>query len=301
MHRIKILLGILLLAFIIMALYLCKNIDNGSLRTVNGNEEYVVYDHPEDWRINDINTYVYMIHDILDPFNDGILEEKLWVTDNFREKYGNGEFELRVSIGSDIFDEWYRVNIETGEDTSLIDNNQQVLDKGNFYLYTEIHGVDLLQEKKYTFRFAVDKDNKLDTLEIVNIEIVKDYDEITNNNLELFKAIIQDVNADDNRDLSKYCDNEIITNDFDFSDLKLNDSRLKLLEIKSSSYYSEYDRLLYDIKVENDGLVKYYGFAVILNYNDKIISKAYIDFKSSWGELTKEQYYNPNVMFEPEW
>lgn len=300
-HRLKVVLGALLLILIVAILYFCKKTNIGVVEIVNENEEYIVYEHPEDWRINDLNTYSYIIHDILNPFNDGILEEGLWITDNFKQKYENGDFSLRVSINSDIFNEWYRTNIETGEDTSLVDNTQQNLDKGNIIIYTEIHGASILQEKKYTLRFTVDKDNKLDNLEITNIDIIKDYNELAYDNLELFKSILQDINSNETIDLNKYCDNVILNKDFDFSNLKFINDNMRLLEIKYNNIHSDYNRLLYDIKVENDGLIEYYGFAVIIDYNDRTISKAYIDFNSSWGEETEEQYHNSNIKTEPEW
>ena len=300
-HRLKLLLGALLLIFIVVILYFCKKSNLEVVKTINQNEDYIVYEHPENWRINDINTYAYMIHDILNPFNDDILEDGLWITDNFKKKYENSEFSLRVSINSDIFNEWYRTNIETGEDTSLIDNTQQGLDKGNIILYTEIHDASVLQEKKYTLKFTVDNDNRLDDLEIEDTEIVKDYNGLTYDNLELFKLILQDVNSKDIVDLSNYCDNVILNKDFDFSHLKFINDNMKLLEIKFNNNYSEYNRLLYDIKVENDGLIEYYGFAILLDYNDKVITKAYIDFNSSWGKETEEQYYNMDTKIESDW
>lgn len=296
-HRLKLLLGVLLLIFIIVILYFCKKSNLEVVKTINQNEDYIVYEHPEDWRINDINTYAYMIHDILNPFNDDILEEGLWITDNFKKKCENGEFSLRVSINSDIFNEWYRTNIETGEDTSLVDNTQQNLDKGNIIIYTEIHGASILQEKKYTLKFTVDRDNKLDNLEIVNTDIIKDYNIIGMELNKVLYDLIKDY-YNDKTMLNKYSSSFL--NGFDYNSA-LNDLNISKFSIDNIILRESTSELYRAVFYAKDSLVndKYYGFSITYNTDDSgLINK----ISSDWfAEIDSSRYYSDDIKESVEW
>lgn len=263
------------------------SITNKDIKKDASEENYDISLHPEDWRINDINTYKFFLHEIFDQFNNNVLNEKLWVSDEFRKNYSIDNIGIYLSIGEKNDEEWYRVDINTGDNTSLIDNTQEDLYNGIITLYTEKHINGTIEnEIKYTLSFSIDSNNKLESIKILSKIINNDYATIRNNNSMIIESILNEVNSKKNVSINSF----IIGDEFDINKLIFIDGDQKLIEVKASPLNSTNDKLLYKTKISENGTIKYFAFAVILKISDNSIIDAYIDFNSTWGELTEEQY-----------
>lgn len=270
-------------------------------------ELYKINEHPEDWRINDINTYELFIKALLFNYMEytkGFYDKQLFITDSFRSSFNPEDYGISLSMDINKKDKEYFMIFDRDGKDGFEENTKETL-KENLIIFYTLQDLDnrLKYKNKYVLKFEVDKENRLDNLYLLSKDVVENYEAEEDEYHKLFYDIISKVNIENVEDITEYkeyfddiCFNDSINNKiFSFIDTKEYFIELKIRKSSSNS-----NKIVFNAKLNHQDIPTYISFAYDYNIkNNKIYFCKLYSPKIVY--LTEEEYNSPDIEIEDEY